>query len=184
MGGSSRQLSVLAASSTSHLAVLDTSAAIKVKEIYPAVADQHKVFQRFTQLVKQQQMTFTRQVVDELLRFAEGDLPALWITSAQKYHKFKDDPPAEALKTVLKLASDKYFGHTRTVVDPQKTHEDADPYVLAHALALQEEGHKVIVVTNDRFDTSIRLSMLTACKILKLPFQTAVPFLKSLGFKC
>lgn len=184
MGGSSQQPSIPSTGSPSPLFVLDTSSAIKVKYLYPKIADQQKVFQEFTQLVKRRQMTFPRQVVNELLRVAEGDMPALWIKSVVKYHKFTDAPPIEYLKTVLKVASDKYFGHTRTVVDPLKTHEDADPYVLAHALALQEQGHKVIVVTNDRHDTEDRLAIVTACKMLKLHFLTTVPFLESLGFSC
>ena len=184
MGGPSQQLPVLRAGSSSELFVLDTSAAIKVKELYPAIADQHKVFERFTQMVKQQEMTFPRQVVAELLRAAKGDMPALWIKSVMKSHKFNDDPPTETVKTVLNLARKKHFGRTLSVVDPMKTHEDADPYVLAHATHLKEQGHKAIVVTNDRFDNEYRLAMVTACKILNLDFRTTVPFLRSLGFEC
>lgn len=148
------------------------------------MAAQQQVFKRFTELVKQREMTFPKQVVDELTRFAEGDLPGLWVQSAQKHHRFDDNPPLEVVKRVLSAARDRHLGRTRTVVDPMKTHEDADPYVLAHAVLLKEEGHNVTVVTNDRHNTLTRLSMVTACQMLKLQFQTTVPFLRSLGFKC
>ena len=109
-------------------------------------------------------MTYPSQVVDELRRFATGDLPALWAVSSQRYLKFSDPPP-EYVRRVLREASDVFKGRARTVVDPNKTYEDADPYV-----------------TTDRFDTPSRISIVTACQILKLSFQGTQDFLRSLSF--
>lgn len=126
-------------------------------------------------------MTYPSQVVDELKRFAEGDLPALWAVSSQRHLKFSD-PPLAYVKRVLREASDVLKGRVRTVVDPNKAHEDADPYVVAEALYLKDQGRVVVVITNDRFDTPSRIAIATACQMLKLPFQGTQDFLRSRGF--
>jgi hypothetical protein len=166
---------------SSPVAIIDTSCPIKVKELFPAIADQHRVFKVLEERVRHGLLTYPSQVVDELERFAEGDFPALWAKSCQRHLKF-GDPPEDYVKRVLKEASDLYRGRVRTVVDPNKTHEDADPYVVAEALYLKDQGRNVAVITNDRFDTPSRIAITTACKMLKLPFQTAQDFLRTLGF--
>ncbi len=54
------------------------------------------------------------------------------------------------------------------VVDSSKDREDADPYVLAMALYIQESGQKVEVVTQEKRDKLGRISMATACARLGL----------------
>ena len=161
--------------------IVDTSSAIKVKELLPAIPDQQRVFQEWQRRVRGGLMTYPSQVVDELRRFATGDLPALWAVSSQRYLKFSDPPP-EYVRRVLREASDVFKGRARTVVDPNKTYEDADPYVVAEGLHLKDQGRAVVVITTDKFDTPSRISIVTACQILKLPFQGTQDFLRSLGF--
>lgn len=50
------------------------------------------------------------------------------------------------------------------VVDPNKSSEDADPYVLARAVQLRAQGLEVVVVTDDDVDRMpIKISLTTAC---------------------
>ncbi|MCY3821772.1 MAG: hypothetical protein OXH52_20870 [Gammaproteobacteria bacterium] len=68
------------------------------------------------------------------------------------------------------------------VVDPNKTTEDADPYVLALALHTREKGFDVVVVTNDIVDhLPIRISLATACARLNVDAATPEDFLAEAG---
>ncbi len=156
--------------------IIDTSSAIKVKELLPILADHQKCFAALTRLVKKKLLTYPKQVVEELSRKAEGDIPYLWAQHTQRYLKFLD-PPLDYVRTVMAKARD----GTRTVVDPRKTHDDADPYVLAEALYIRDQGNPVVVITEDRFDTVSRLSMVRACEILGLPHQRIQEWLRTLG---
>lgn len=66
------------------------------------------------------------------------------------------------------------------VVDPNKTREDGDPFLIALALQLSEEGHEVCIVTNDCNDTPDRIAMSKACDILKVDWITLEEFLKTI----
>ncbi len=68
------------------------------------------------------------------------------------------------------------------VVDPNRTKEDADPYVLALALQLVEQGNDVCVVTEDRVDRN-RIAVTTACDRLGVAHCSVREFLGSLGIK-
>lgn len=84
------------------------------------------------------------------------------------------DPEWEHVQRVMAEAGD--------VVDPNKTKEDADPYVLALALQLLAEGRDVCVVTEDRVDR-IRIAVTTACDRLGIPHCSVRNFLGGLGIK-
>ncbi len=67
------------------------------------------------------------------------------------------------------------------VVDVNKASEDADPWVLALALQLQESMLlKICVVTEDTVDRN-RLSMITACERLNLRSCRIRDFLSNCG---
>jgi hypothetical protein len=156
--------------------VIDTSSAIKVKELWPSPGDQQRIFAALGKLVKRGLLTYPKLVVEELGRYATMDLPHLWAKINRRHLKFAD-PASEDVITVMTNAR---VG-SRTVVDPRKTHDDADPYVLAEALYVRRQGHQVVVITEDRFDTPTRISMTTACKKLGLPHERIGDFLQSRG---
>lgn len=63
------------------------------------------------------------------------------------------------------------------VVDANQTREDADPWVLALALQLQETTlFKICIVTEDTVDRH-RISMVTACSRLQLEWCRVRDFL-------
>jgi hypothetical protein len=68
------------------------------------------------------------------------------------------------------------------VIDPDKSGEDeADPHVLALSLYLSDEGFAVTVVTEDRKDRPDKISLNTACGLLRLPCLPLRIFLRRLG---
>lgn len=123
-------------------------------------------------------LVFPVQVYDELERARKPkkeDLP----------FDFADANKKQA--TVLGTDYD-YVGRvmavTPNVLDHEKTRgvDEADPYVLALALKLSEEGHLVTVLTEERKDRPDKMSMNTACGLLRLPCVPMVAFLESQGF--
>jgi hypothetical protein len=53
-------------------------------------------------------------------------------------------------------------------VDPDKTREDGDPYLLALGLQLIADGWAVCIVTDDRLDNPTRIAMSKACDLLNM----------------
>ncbi len=151
--------------------VLDTSAIIRVKEICPPDRQQD-VFNHLTQMAQVGLITYPRLVVEDLKRYAEKDLPFFWANA--NYSSLTCTAPTDCyLRRVMQVAGE--------VVDPYKNREDSDPYVLALALYLQDQGYQVVVVTNDVRDKSTCISMTTACNLLGLSHQRMEDFLKNHG---
>jgi hypothetical protein len=67
----------------------------------------------------------------------------------------------ERVRELLSLVPD--------VIDKESQVEEADPYVLALALEIRAGGQKVVVVTEERRDRPDKLSMNTACGLLRVP---------------
>jgi hypothetical protein len=68
------------------------------------------------------------------------------------------------------------------VVDPNKTKEDGDPYLIAMALELTDQGHTCCVVTDDVKDNPTRIALATACSLLSVRWCTLSDFLICMGF--
>lgn len=87
---------------------------------------------------------------------------------------FKVGPTDETMRRVMAEAGE--------VIGDDREEETADPYVLAHALELENEGHEVVVVTEDRVDRMpLKLSMVTACGRLALSSSGIIAFLQAVG---
>jgi hypothetical protein len=82
----------------------------------------------------------------------------------------------EALRSVLA------HPQATRVLDPHKVAgaDEADPHVLALAIHLQDEGHHVTVVTEDRRDKPFKLSLHSACGVLGVLSIPVRPFLVEL----
>ena len=69
----------------------------------------------------------------------------------------------------------------RNILDPDKTGvEEADPYVLGLAMYLKDQGD-VTVITEERRDRPGKLSMNTACGLLRVYCLSMEPFLAEQG---
>jgi hypothetical protein len=71
-----------------------------------------------------------------------------------------------------------------TLVDPDSTREQADPYVVALAVEMGSSelfSPTVTVVTEDRRDKPTKVSLATAAGLLRVPTVPLSAFLRSLG---
>ena len=153
--------------------VLDSCALIKMKERQTiAVDEQWRVFRAMEDLVRAGEIAIPRQVINEMKDVAHPDLPGTWAVGMRSVLRHSPDAHPDDLRRVMSEAGG--------VVDLSKQTEDADPYVLALALTLQNAGHAVCVVTEDVVDRK-RLSVGTACDRLGLPHARASEFLARRG---
>ena len=150
--------------------VLDTSALIESKSAVP-VADQWSVFKMLEQLVIDGQVAMPRHVLREAGEMMHPDMPGAWASGMRDHLAHPLEPEWDHLAHVMNVAGD--------VVDPNKTEEDADPYVLALACQLASD-HNVVVVTEDAIDRT-RIAMTTACGRLGLAHTDLRSFLGGLG---
>lgn len=143
--------------------VIDTSSLLEVRSLVlrPRLPG---VLRAMTRLVVSGELVFPAEVDDELERFRKPgahDPIGDWV-AASKRQATRFGPQFDHLKTVL---ADPQTGR---VVDPDKDGVDeADPHVLALALALREKA-EVVVVSEEIRDRPGKLSMATACGVLRL----------------
>lgn len=123
--------------------ILDTSALVEAKSAL-SVADQWQTFKQLEDMVRAGTVALPRLVIREISEIAHPDLPGAWAPGVRDIQQHPLDPEWEHVQRVMAEAGD--------VVDPNKTKDDADPYVLALALQLALQGLDVSVVTEDRVD--------------------------------
>lgn len=153
--------------------ILDTSALVEGKAAL-SVTDQWQTFKLLEDMVRAGTVAMPRLVIREISEIAHPDLPGAWAPGVRDIQQHPLDPGWEHVQRVMAEAGD--------VVDPNKTKEDADPYVLALALQLLEQGHGVCVVTEDRVDHN-RIAMTTACERLGISHCSVRDFLGGLGVR-
>jgi hypothetical protein len=159
------------------VSVIDTSSILQVRRII-ARQEQQGVYDKLTVLVQGDSLFFPKEVVVELERWSNPDpsstdLPLEWV-KANSQKGAKHGVPFDALKLVLEQVQE--------VHDPDKLGvEEADPYVLALAIHLQQQGKQVMVLTEERKDRPDKISMTTACGVLRLPCLPVHMFLRING---
>lgn len=158
--------------------VVDTSSIIAVRRLVPRV-NQPTVFGKLDTLVTSDSLVYPAQVVDELERYSDTssgnpDLPFQWAKRNQA-RAIRHGPQFEKVKEVLA------HPQVRNIVDPDKAGVDeADPYVLGLAMYLKDQG-EVTVITEERRDRPGKLSLNTACGLLRLYCLSMEPFLMQQG---
>ena len=124
-------------------------------------------------------LVYPSQVVDELERYLDTssgnpDLPYQWAKRNQA-HATRHGPQFEKVREVLA------HPQVRNIVDPDKAGvEEADLYVLGLPMYLKDQG-EVTVITEERRDRPGKLSINTACGLLRLYCLSMEPFLAQQG---
>jgi hypothetical protein len=113
-------------------------------------------FAELTTLVVDGKLCFCNEVVDELERTAENEPGALWAATvkAQRHH------------TGASMTTQRWVMHNVDHIVDQGARNDAMPYVLAQARALQQEGHQIEVITEDLLEKPTRRALSAACNEL------------------
>lgn len=147
--------------------VLDTSSLSEVRRIETVgKTDERRVFERLTRLVEEGVLIYPVQVVNELKARRGKDerfLPYQCATE-QRHRATRYGPSIDELSMVMR------HPQAKRVVDPDKAmgEEEADPYVLALALRAKSVSPDVTVVSEERRDNPRKLSINTACGLLRI----------------
>lgn len=103
----------------------------------------------------------------------------LWELKRHHHETEKDDWPYETVAAAdpdkampfsdMDMTSEvrRVLASCSAVLDAKKASgaDEADPWVVAMALKLVEDGERVVVVSDDRKDTVVKMSLRTACGI-------------------
>jgi hypothetical protein len=155
--------------------VLDASALIQMK-IAIALDRQWAAFKLLEQLAVDGELGMCRHVINEVKRYGHPDVPGVWATGMRSTLKLTLDPADDHVRTVMAAAPN--------LIEADSTGDEADPYVVAHALHLAGDGHNPTVVTNDFVDRMpVKTSIASACDHLDVKWCKLGPFLETLGVK-
>jgi hypothetical protein len=161
---------------------MDTSSVVQIRRM-PNIttAQAGSIYARLEIQAHEGGLLFPRQVLEELSRFSilpkkAADLPLQWAKRVAE-DALRIRPSFEAVREVLERVP--------SVLDSAKPDatDEADPYVLALALELSREGTRVRVVTEERVDNPLKMSMATAAGILELPCVPVYGLLALLGIQ-
>lgn len=158
--------------------VLDSPALIKIKDIYSPTKAPDPVRlsaapEHVSTLLQAGQVAFPRQVREELNRYKDKEeMLAVWSRQnvQQQVHQ---QPQFESVAEVVSLIPN--------IQDIRKQSEDADPWIVAHALELHRTGYAVSVVSEDINDRPWTTSIRTACAKFELDFVHTRSFLNHIG---
>jgi hypothetical protein len=160
--------------------IIDTSSIIAVRRLPVDSYKKAAIFRRMGALVEANRLVFPKEAVKELERFADPNSPDEQYEWAARYEweACKNEPSLEEVRDVL--------AKVPKVLDPDKDTgaDEADPYVLAMALRLRNEGEDARVVTQERRETPAKMSLGTAAGLLGLPAVPLEAFLEYEGIDC
>lgn len=125
--------------------VIDTSSVIQLLDLTPASL--WEVFETCTKWVEDGKLVFPTQVELELRSYNVPDSVTVWSAGVRNRRQYPD-PDYETVRKVMEYQT------VKKVVDWGKASKSdpADPYVLAQAVELQEDGKSVCIVNEDKND--------------------------------
>ena len=148
------------------ISVIDTSSILEIRRSFEKTI-QHKIYSDLTKLVETNSLVFPTEVYDELERYSDTSKdftgsPFEW-AKKNKTLATRFGRRYEELKEVLR------HPQTHSILDSEKIGvEEADSYVLSLALFLMKKGDQVRVITEEGKDRPNKLSLNTACVLLKI----------------
>lgn len=155
--------------------VIDTSSIIEVRQRFGR-PDERKVFSALTSLIKKGQLIWPPEVTHEVEAALSPDSAVRWVKANRE--TAERSAKLETVKSVLSRAP--------TLIDPNATREQADPYVVALGLDVASGdlfAPKVTVITEDRRDKPGKLSLATAAGLLGIPTVPLHALIASIGME-
>ncbi len=155
--------------------IIDTSSVNEVRRLFK-LSQREAIYKALSELVADGKLVFPTQVFDELDRFKNKnkvDHPHDW-AKANKYAAKEYEPLYADVKALL---ADSQLAK---MLDPDKDHEEADPYVLAMAEKIAQDS-PVGVLTEDRVSKPMKLSLSDACGLRRVVTLTMEPYLTQQG---
>jgi rRNA maturation endonuclease Nob1 len=154
------------------VSVIDSSSLIAIKSAIP-VAKRAALYQALSGMVLEGRLVVPSQVVSEVKRGANPkfkDEALEWLLTVEQGIVCSVD--LNTMKVVMERVGD-VVDHAEDAGD-----DDADPYVIALALSLRNQGRKVRIITEDRRDR-LKLSLTTAASVFDVTATPLVGFIRA-----
>ena len=158
--------------------VIDTCSILDVKRRLPAPF-RKTVYGKLTEYVGQKVLYFPDEVFKELKNgtSAEASDQAFAWAKANR-----EDATSYGDLTVDVAALLQSRPVVSKIIDPEKgAIIEADPYILALALKMKNEGFTAIVITEETKTSSVKMALSQACGILRIPSIGILTFLDQEG---
>ena len=152
--------------------LLDASAIIRIKTQVPG-NQQWRLFRQLEEMVVSGDIAFPKQIRVEVAGMAHPDAPGVWVDGVFPLLQHPAEPESGWIRHVM-------ASKAAAVVDPNKAREDGDPFLLALALQLKDDGHEVCIVTEDQADNPSRIALSVACEHLSLGWCGLAEFLSEI----
>jgi hypothetical protein len=151
--------------------IIDSSSIIAVRE-QVSRAHERKVFNALSSMANGSRLLWPPEVTQEVEAALIADSAAVWVRA----HRLPGErtPKLETVKSILRKAP--------SLVDPDATRDQADPYVVAVALEIASDdlfAPLVTIITEDRRDKPTKLSLATAAGLHGIPTIPLLAFLSS-----
>jgi hypothetical protein len=149
-----------------YISVIDTSSILQISRSFEETV-QRRIYNDLTKLVEGNSLVYPPEVYDELERYSHTanyltDSPFQW-AKKNKSIATRFGHNYEELKEVLGRPQ------IHTILDSEKIGvEEADPHILSLALCIIQKGHQPTVITEETKDRPNKLSLKTACVLLKI----------------
>jgi hypothetical protein len=156
--------------------VIDTSSLVEIRRFVP-IADRKALFDELTKKLQASELTFPRAVLTEFERpkdTVQHDHAWEWVKKHVD-HCEVHEPLYDRVVNLLKNPQ------INRVLDAEKDCEEADPYVLALALAIRDSGAPVAVLTEEKRTRPSKLALSEACGLLRIPALRIEPYLEQQG---
>lgn len=154
--------------------LIDSSAMVRIKRV--TQQDQWSMLRQMEAMVASGELTFPRQIKVEVTDVMHPDAPGVWAAGVFEMTPHPKNPDYAYMTQVMSSPA-------KEVVDPTKQKEDGDPWLLAQALQLADQGYDVTIVTEDRKDNPTRIAMSTACDHLGLRWCALSDFMGMCSMK-
>ena len=150
--------------------VLDASSLINLKRYIKPERQWDFFNETMTEMVECGELLIVPQVETECGKARHPDVPGTWALAKAKLSPADRDPGLQTVRVILSTWPE--------LIDPEGEAEQADPYVVARALELQDSLQDVRVVTDDTTShLPAKASLAEVCDDYTIPWINLAAFL-------
>lgn len=151
--------------------IVDASSLIEIKKNFE-LTTQQEAFKLLEDMVFKGQIAIPNQVIKEICQYKTPDTVSHWVQKIKPKLKYS----SKVEPKFVKMIQEEYTNFS----DPDKEIDDADPYVVALACQLRDQGKIPCVVTEDIVDRKTK-AIFSVCTEEKINCIDIREFLSRLG---
>ena len=149
---------------------MDASSLINLKRYIKPERQWDFFNETMTAMVESGDLLIVPQVEAECGKARHPDVPGTWALAKARLSPADRDPSLQTVRVILSMWPE--------LIDPEGEAEQADPYVVARALELQDSLQDVFVLTDDTTSRlPVKASLAQVCDHYQIPWINLARFL-------